>query len=342
MRLMTWNIEWMNKWFVGGGTVAWKPDGGTIKEVKKLAERVAKVIQAVDPDVLTVQEGPSDRQEMALFVSDCLKNADGKPAFDILGGLDGGAQKPYILVKRGGAMTNPTLASDDLSLALFDEWEADIDADAGLELYDYTRDPVIVDGKLKDTGEDIRIITLHTKSKYVHNGSAMWNDPNRRQQFIELALMARRRISAEAMHTRRYLDLLCEKSPDLHVAITGDFNDGPGYDFFERLYLTHGVADIMQGSLFRPGWQYKHVLIGNVPVNELFTALFYDFVDDIDRKLLLDHILISPSLQNRFKNATIAHSEFEAQVLTSYAVGSRDRSPSDHRPVVVDITSSLQ
>ena len=63
MRLLNWNIEWMNNWFVGGSQVSFRqsaPSHG-ITDVHDLAGRVAQVINTIDPDVLTIQEGPSDR-----------------------------------------------------------------------------------------------------------------------------------------------------------------------------------------------------------------------------------------------------------------------------------------
>ena len=338
MKIMNWNIEWMNNWFIGGGEVDWRDNYKGIANVKALAQRVANVIVDVSPDVLTLQEGPSDPREMNLFLSTFLTDNNGQLIYDTFGGLDGGAQKIYTLVKREGEYRNPQLASDDLSRDLFDEWLADIDGDAYLESYEYTRDPLIIDGNLSGTGESMRILTLHTKSKFVNQQRAMWNDPNRRQEFIKAALKNRRRISTEAMHTREYLDSLYKSDSNALVVVTGDFNDGPGIDYFEKFYLTHGVADIVIGSSYQPKFQYKHVLIESVPPDKLFTARFDDFIDEIDnRPLLLDHVLVSPALRERYLNAQIAHEEFEAQEDLTRPKDDRDRNASDHRPVVVEI-----
>ena len=338
MKLMNWNIEWMNNWFVGNGQVAWRAEHTGIADVAALAQRVANVITTIDPDVLTLQEGPSDPREMALFINDFLTNQGGQPLYDQFGGIDGKAQKIYILVKRAGTLVNPRLADDARTAELHNAWMADVAGDALLESYDFTRDPVVLDGELSGTGESMRIVSLHTKSKYVHGGRAKWNDPERKQEFVVDALRNRRRISAEAMHTRNYLDELYGADPNALVVVTGDFNDGPGFDYFERNYLTHGVADILIGSVYRPDQQYEHALIGNVPADLLFTARFDDFIDEIDdRPLLLDHVLVSPALRDRYANSRIAHQEYNAQEDASRPEGGRDRHPSDHRPVVVEI-----
>jgi hypothetical protein len=112
MRLMDWNIEWMNNWFIGNGQVQWHNFHTGIANVRALADRVAGVITAIDPDVLTLQEGPSDPREMDLFITNCLSDVNGQPLYDIFGGLDGGAQKVYTLIKCGGGLTNIRLAVD--------------------------------------------------------------------------------------------------------------------------------------------------------------------------------------------------------------------------------------
>ena len=44
MRIVSWNIEWMNNWFVGGSQVAFRQSHTGIPNVADLATRVATVI----------------------------------------------------------------------------------------------------------------------------------------------------------------------------------------------------------------------------------------------------------------------------------------------------------
>jgi hypothetical protein len=37
MRVVDWNIEWMNNWFVGGNQVAWRSTHDGISNVQALA-----------------------------------------------------------------------------------------------------------------------------------------------------------------------------------------------------------------------------------------------------------------------------------------------------------------
>ncbi len=275
MRILNWNIEWMNRWFIGNGEVAFrdKHEPSGIRDVDDLCRRVASVIDALNPDVLTIQEGPSDRAEMLLFSDQYLVRADNTPRFEVFGGIDGRSQKIYILMKKEGALLDAVLANDTLTQGLAEPFETDIDGTLELIDYKFTRGPVVVAGK-RATGEDVRIISLHSKSKFVHQGEDLWNNPDKRGEFIAAAVKNRRRISAEGFRLRSYLDQVAQESPDTEVIVTGDFNDGPGVDYFEQRYLTHNITDILLGSTFRPSLLFKHAFLDSIPEEKAYTAVF--------------------------------------------------------------------
>lgn len=269
MRIVNWNIEWMNDWFVGYNEVAFRASrlsensNKNITDVDDLCKRVAKVITDMKPDVLLVEEGPSDIREMQLFVTDYL-NGD----FSVLGGIDGGSQKIYALVKNGGKYEGAQIPTDAPTMDLEDSWEADVDGNLELQDYEFTRRPLVIEGTQKGTNENIRIVTLHTKSKYVHRGREKWQNPTRRHEFVEEAITNRRRISTEAMRTREYLDAVLSSNVQQKIVVAGDFNDGPGIDYFEKRYLTHNVTDIILGSVFHPENLFVHGFITNVAADQ--------------------------------------------------------------------------
>ncbi len=348
MRIVNWNIEWMNNWFVGNNQVAfeskYEPRGGRgqIDSVKDLCKRVASTITNLNPDVLTIQEGPSDHREMALFVEKYLANK-----YEIYGAgrgyinnppkLQGGSQKNYILVKKDGKFTNCIIPRDSNTDALHDSWESDVEGTLIPIEYKFTRSPVVVEGTC--SGKTVRIMTLHTKSKYVHGQQEMWEDESKKPKFIKSAMENRRRIASEAMRARQYLDDLVEENPLALLVVTGDLNDGPGHDYFEKRYLSHNVTDILLGSTYRPNLLFIHAFLDRVPVDDRYTAIFDDFIDGIDnRPILLDHILVSPvlSLHSIVTNAGIAHEEFDNEC-DNNKPNDREKMPSDHRPVFVDL-----
>ncbi|MDH3341443.1 MAG: hypothetical protein OEL84_09210 [Nitrosopumilus sp.] len=333
MRFVNWNIQWMNNWFVNGNKIGFKDTYSGITSVDALAKRVSNVILSSNPDVITIEEGPSSIKEMELFVQTYLSE-NNNTLFDVHGGIDGGAQKIYALVKKSGVFKEADLASDDASKELENVWEVDVDGDLNLDSYDFTRLPLILDGKYNN--QEYRIVILHTKSKYVHEGKSRWNDPVKRPGFVKDAVKNRRRISAESMRLRIYLDELLEQDPGKKIIVTGDFNDGPGIDYFERYYVTHNTTDILLGSTYYPSLQLKHTFLDKVPADKLYTAVFNDFVDNINnRPLLLDHILVSPALKDSISKSGILHDEFESEIDTNSQ--GRQRDPSDHRPVFLEI-----
>lgn len=338
MKIVNWNIEWMNNWFTGNAEPVWGSGSLSADEARQAAGRAAAVIDALAPDVLCIQEGPSAEAEMDLFLAEFLSDAQG-PRYDYLIGADGGAQKLYVLRRRGGRCAAIDRAVDAPSAALADVWDADVNGDMLLEPYDFTRRPLVVDADPVGA-PPVRLVVLHTKSKFVQAGEAKWRDPARRQEFVVAALENRRRISAEGFRLRTYLDVLVADDPEARIIVTGDWNDGPGRDLFERSYLTHNVADIVLGSTFTPDLIFHHPLIARVPTPALFTARFDDYVDEIDdRPLLLDHFALSPALRDHVEDAGIAHDAFEAQ-LNSSGRRRQDR-PSDHRPIWLELGAPL-
>jgi hypothetical protein len=341
MKIVNWNIEWMNNWFVGYGQVEFRQNhlSSGINNVADLCRRVASVIKALNPDVLTLEEGPSDIREMALFTGTYLVDDHNDEIFDVFGGLDGGAQKVYALVKKDGEFKNPALASDAETLKLQQPWTADVSGNCELDGYEFTRLPLVLEGNIGDGEEKLMIVTLHTKSKYVHNGEADWisTEPGRKAAFIKAAVKNRRRISAEGMRLRTYLNELIKQDPNTRIIVTGDLNDGPGVDFFEKNYLTHNVTDIILGSTFYPNLLFKHAFLETTPDAERYTAIFRDFIDDIpQRKVLLDHFLCSPALSPQVQNAGIAHQEWTAETDDNVEEG-RQKYVSDHRPIFINL-----
>lgn len=338
MRIVNWNVEWMNDWFVGERRVAFRQDNPHrgITDVANLCKRVASVVNNLNPDILTIEEGPSDIREMELFVETYLNDGQRNIFFDTFGGIDGRAQKIYTLVKRGGKFKNPAIATDALTLELQEPWESDIDGDYHLEGYEFTRQPLVIEGTMEDGGSKLKILILHTKSKYVHKGKSLWNNRDTRTQYVIAALKNRRRISSEAMRVRKYLDDLLNQNKNSLIVVTGDFNDGPGIDHFEKYYLTHNVTDILLGRTFYPNLLFKHAFLEKVPEEQRYTAIFDDFIDNIqERQLLLDHILVSPALSSKIQNSGIAHQEYDAE--TDNNASGRQQYVSDHRPVYADL-----
>lgn len=340
IRVASINGEWMNSLFTPDGQpVAFVntfklPGESASNSSSKTATKLAAVITAIDPDILAVQEAPSRKEELDLFVSQYLSGPGG-PLYETILGDSGGAQKLALLYKP--AKITASLAPSDTLTTLLQSWEADVDGSMILGPYQFTRTPLVVDVAV--AGNSMQVIVMHTKSSFVNNGKSMWTNPATRQTYVVAALKARRRNSSEGMRTRRYLNECLAADPDTRMIVMGDLNDGPGMDYFEENYLAHNVTDILLGSGFDPEGIFAHAQ-HDVAAPDRYTAVFDDFVENVkDKQLLLDHLLLSPGmvgsagLRRKKGSGTIHHTEFNAQWKNNGK--KREDRATDHRPVSV-------
>lgn len=339
MRLMNWNIEHMNSWWEGGDAdppvMRQSFDGNNfsppITDVPALAERVGNVISAVDPDVITIQEG-AGIPEMKDFFNRFVEGDD----WQVLRGT-GGAQALVVAARLDRDVTALAPGPETMgSVDLNQPFSADVEADLVIDEVDFARKPQVVN--LSAHGQQFLLINNHLKSKFVRNGETMFNAGGaQRLAFFAEALKARRRISGEAFRIRAFLNEVFSSNPMTQVIVAGDLNDGPGTDFFEENFLTHSVVDRIFGSIFRPDRQLTHVLFHGGSTD--FTAQFFDFIAGETRDLVLDHIGLSQAINENFNwQGRVAVAEYEAQHVNDTNLNERDRLPSDHRPVVADMT----
>ncbi len=337
MRVMDWNIEHMNSWWESGDAdppVMRQSFNGNsfspaITDVPNLAARAANVINSVDPDLIAIQEGAGMPELRDFFRR--LVNGD----WQILRG-SGGAQALAVAARLDRDIAAMAPAAEAMgAVDLTSPFKADVNADLLIDDVDFARQPQIV--AITAHGHSFLVLNNHLKSKYVQNGETLYTAGGTdRLTFFADALKARRRISAEAFRIREFLDEVLVDNPDAHVIVTGDLNDGEGADFFEANFLTHSVVDRIFGSIFRPQRQLTHALLACHSPD--YTARFYDFIAEETRELVIDHIGLSPAIcRNWDWQGRVAVAEYEAQIRNDPHLNERDRLPSDHRPVIVEI-----
>ena len=292
---------------------------------------MADVLKELDPDLLCIQEG-ADENEVSLFLDGHLP-LKGSARWKVIAGEKRG-QKLVIAARLDrGIVTAMTEADDSgLDTRLDAAYEADTDGDAVVETDTrFTRMPQAVD--IEAHGHRVRVVNCHLKSKYVRNGKGMFEGTQaQRRQYLRAALIVRRRICSEAFRLRKYLDDVFKHDPDRLLVLTGDLNDGPGFDWFERRFLTHSLIDVIFGTVLRPDNRLVHPLIRegrSMPV----TAYFDDFIEDRKNKpLMLDHVGLSPTLAKwHISEARVAHAEFDKQEKPN----SRRTSANDCRRTIV-------
>jgi predicted extracellular nuclease len=341
------NGEWMNNWFTADAedpafTPVFHEDGHAPGNTDEAATRLAGLITALDADVVALMEAPSREAELRLFIDRYLTD-NGTGRYECVIGDSGGAQKLALLYKPDVALF--ALAPAVEIGEVVDPWLADVDGDAVLDEYRFTRTPLITRATIG--GTVLEVIVTHLKSNFINQGKKLWQDPATRTDFVRAALKNRRRIATEAMRLRSYLNRRLTADPSAAIVVLGDLNDGPGQDYFEQLYLAHNVTDILLGSPYQPELLFHHAP-GDMPAEQRYSAVFDDYVtNEPNKQLLLDHILLAPAfttpdapLRKAPGSGTIAHEEWAAQVEGDGTP--RDKRPTDHRPATVRISTPSQ
>lgn len=333
--IATLNGEWMNDWFTPDSAegVAWRPTfmrDGVECDTEQTAGLLAGLIADLDADIVALQEAPSRAAELALFLDTHLADR-----YRFLIGDSGSSQKLALLTKPTveAALVPPAELGD-----LIEPWLADVDGDAEVKEYRFTRDPLVC--RLTLDGSPLMVVVGHLKSNFINRGEQMWRDPDRRIEFIRTALQNRRRIANEGMRMRQYLDARLDEDPDAAIVVLGDFNDGPGRDLFEQQYLAHNVTDLLVGSAYRPETLFGHALV-DVPADLRYSAVFDDFVtEEPQKRMLLDHIVLSPAMAAAGAGVRKAagSGRIEHDAWAAHRTGSgerRDERATDHRPATV-------
>lgn len=332
-KLTTWNIEWMNKLFETSG-VRFKSS----QSVKDTCERIAAVFADLNADIVGVQEGPSKKAKMKLFVQNYLNND-----YDIFY-IPSGSQSNYALVKRGFPLRVRQLP---LNHKIYEYLSRDV------EFYTWTevkkesskkipRRPVVLSlSKPEAPDETVELMVFHTKSKISKLRSRrQWEE--RDVEAIVDALRSRQRLSGELAAVRRYLSHAILSQRTKGCIVIGDLNEGPNRDIFEEKFLLTNIVDELRGGFHREEALMHHVLRRNwldPDMAQAYTAEFPDPTRDMKiTKTLLDHILVSTSVKHgpspirvEEESGLIEHEVFERYVKNSGR--KRAERPSDHRPV---------
>ncbi len=335
LKITSWNIEDMNLFFNAQDRVRPGP------EREGVARKVAAVIDEVAPDVLCVQEGPSRRSRMETFVDEFLSDT-----YTIVAGETGGGQKPFILIRDSAPIEDFAIIDFDA-----DAWEypflrhSEQTGRYSLASQNFTRLPVEV---LIETSQGtFSLMCLHLKSKFSRiSNRARSSDPTVRTRAIAEGLEQRARILQEATLLRDYVqNYPFAADVQGRFILAGDLNDGPGRDFFETRFFSTDILRRIRGDVDHPDRILTNVL-DNVPSEQAFSAIFFDNLDRELRRLLLDHLLVSPDLLQQTglrvdpTTATVEQEAYENQNDGDFSRNDkpdRELYPSDHRPVSVNV-----
>lgn len=309
----------------------------TAKE-RRRRDAVVREIRELAPDILCLLEGPAGEAGIDLVANDLLdgewvavKAADGNYATR-------GDQWIWLLVRQDLAARASLLPVGTWDAFAGVSWTCHLWGEFTEGTHRHYRHPQVL--ILDWNGLRVEFIGLHLKSKFINQGERLWRDE--RERFIREALTARIKMATEAANVRAYIDAKFRQVGNPALFVLGDFNDGPGKEYFEEQYLFFDLIANIQGNVFATSRFLNHGLF-DIPDELCWTVRFRDFVQPDRRpEILLDHILFTQGLVNGSLPWQVKpHAgkvEHEVHELANAGLP-KDSQTSDHRPVSLLVTT---
>ena len=340
LRLVEWNMEWMNDLFMPGDEGAQfrpddeRPQHGKNSTVRQRRDHLAGVLNELAPDLAVVVEGPSRQDELQLFF-----NADVTGTWKVvLQATPGQSQNIGIAIRTdAGKFGDPPLKSwDTVKDKRFDPFLQDTDNDDVPEQHRFERRPLYVEVSPKD-GLPFRILGLHLKSKGIFD-AIEWS------RWWEKAEGNRKKLLAQAgcIHDKFLEPYLTDAgTKDIPLIVCGDINDGPGMDACEKRLFGSAIESLM-GSVWKPELCLASALFDSLKPKEkekldfssIYTTSFRDPIfKDVYQREWIDHILYSRNAAGKWvKNAKVNQAMPDGNpVWKKYPYAS------DHFPISVEV-----
>jgi len=315
--------------------------------------RIRNTVQAMDPDVLCIVEGPKGEAHINSFCTDVL-NDQWRPV--LLPGHDDGLYKQkgtqwiWFLVKPG-LLNSCRLQMPELWQEYTQQktWRVNFWGKTESKRHSHYRHPQVM---LMDigNGQEIEFIGVHLKSKInMARVTTEMKDgvPELTGEYLDTALEARTKLATEARDIRRYIDYrFSQGNPG--ILMMGDCNDGPGLDYFEDRYLFFDLISNLEGQIMEAEKFFNHGLF-DYDEDLRWTAKFKDPVlqmvmpsnyVETGSQILLDHMLMSQPMVNGSLGYVInAHAGFvEHEAFDRNNLGANSKTvSSDHRPVSIKL-----
>ena len=341
LRLLLWNMEWMNDLFTSGsGPAAFRPDSqkmphfpASVTTSERRAD-LSAVIREVEPDAVVVVEAPSREEELDLFFRTDL----GPEWRAFLQPTSGSAQTigAAINTATGKFDAAATHRLDSAANPAFGEFLWDTDGDSVDERYRFERLPLDLEVALTG-GKRLRILGLHLKSKAIFDAYE-WS------KWWAVAGGNRRKILAQALFIReRFVApfLKDAATADVPLIVCGDVNDGPGLDASEKLLFGSGI-EMLMGDVWTPDVSLGNALYDglsdtakrNMDFTTLATSRFKDPIfNDVYHQEWIDHVLYSRNLGRTWvSGGRVVRNALDGQPLYR-----KYPHASDHSPVVVTL-----
>ena len=341
MRIATYNVEWFEDLFDKDNNLLLDQAWSRRYDVKRVdqATAIAEVMLRVDADIMLIVEAPNTgrTQDTIKALENFTKHFGLRQNAVAMGYTNSTHQElaviydPFVV----GVSHDPQgVISDGSKPAIAPRFDGnfryDVDVDGKAEVFEFSKPPIELAVEHLASGERIRMIGVHTKSKSTHGA----NGPKE-----ELAMMVenRRKQLAQCIWIRQRAEAHLEAGDPL--VILGDFNDGPGVNGYEALFARSGV-EIVLGDNGATQMVEPHAAIVLDPRQawSLSTSRFY--ISKFKRYLnaLLDYIMLSPDLaQTTDPKWRIWHPFDDPECFNDLEMRDALLTASDHFPVSVEL-----
>ena len=338
IKLAVYNMEWMKDLFFKDGRP--KTEGESDSDDRKdglRSKQLANVVEAIDPDVLCIVEGPDTLKDGSKTASKQLE------AWCTLHNLDtdyrgvhgfpsGGQQELCALFKKSKVQCKHAPVRAKAKKPFNAEFFVDTTDSLIKERYKHYRPPFEISVEQAGGGDELmRIIVAHTKSKGIFDSVDL-------ARYEQLSERNRRKLYAECFSIRGRCDQWLEDNPDLKLAVVGDINDGFGLDYYEQRFSRSAVETLL-GNVWAP----ERILRSVLPQPKLgkygwtpSSSSFRDVITENRVNVLIDHILVSQSVD--FDQALVWNPFLKDAPQAVKSLKPELRGASDHFPVSVEMT----
>jgi endonuclease/exonuclease/phosphatase family metal-dependent hydrolase len=341
LKLVLWNMEWMNDLFTKDDQAAqFLPDGEKTAHssatVKQRRDDLSGVLRELNPDVVVIVEGPSRKEELQLFFDNI---GEGTWVAD-LQVSSGQTQNIGIAVRVDtNKFKDPALRRMDTGDdPRFNAFLIDTDNDEIKEQHHFERRPLYAEISPAQ-GVPFRVLGLHLKSKGIFDAYE-WS------KWWEMADANRKKILGQATHIHdTFIEpyLTEEKTKQIPLIVCGDINDGPGLDASEKRLHGSGIERLM-GTIWQPGKCLGNALFDTLKpkaqkaldFSSIYTTSYKDPIfNNVKQNEWIDHILYSKSpLSNWVQKAKV-----NSNMPNGTSIEKKYKHASDHYPVSVEVVT---
>lgn len=339
IKLVSWNMEWMNDLFATNeGAAAFRPDDEAPQHnrdttVGARRHDLSGVLNELDADIVVVIEGPNRTEELQLFFD---TDVHGKWKTHVQK-TKGQTQNIGIAVRTDTGKINepPMEPFNAAEIAAFAQFTIDVDEDGIAENYRFERLPLYTK-VLLSSGKEFRILGLHLKSKGIFDAYE-WS------KWWQVADANRRKLLAQATQLRTgFIDpfLQATDTRGVPLVVCGDINDGPGLDASEKRLFGSAIERLM-GLVWFPELCLRNALFETLTPKQqqalkfeaLATTSFSDPIfNHVWHREWIDHVLYSNNQGSQWiKQPTIHESVAGGKIWQKFPVAS------DHFPVSVAV-----